>query len=415
MTFHRTFKFRIYPTPAQEASIVRWNGALRFLWNLAHEQRLHGVTRPRSERKYYTAFDQIRQVTPIRSEFPWLSDVPRCVADHRLIELDRAWQLYFSKQMNKPHWAKKSKFVPVCAPVGGWRLRGNQLTFPKLGRVRVVKHRDLVGTPKTCALVRDANQWFVSIVCRVERAVTVPTSAIVGLDRGCVNTVADSNGRILVNPKHRTTMYRKLARLQRAMKRKVYGSANRTKALCRLLVCHQKISRARHHFIHNISHHYANNHGVVVVEKLDVIGMSARHRGSNALSGMITDTGWGLLVEQLKYKLAWRGGSLIEVDPAYTSRMCSVCSAIDKRSRRTQDKFCCTTCGHTEHADVNAAKNIKSRASRAVLPVEGTVPEAAHRSRKSLRVVRHTGQRRLTPSTAILGPDSNLTVSPEEV
>jgi hypothetical protein len=35
---------------------------------------------------------------------------------------------------------------------------------------------------------------------------------------------------------------------------------------------------------------------------------------------------------------------------------------IDKRNRKTQDKFVCLSCGHAENADLNAARNIAGRA-----------------------------------------------------
>ncbi|MEQ4726187.1 zinc ribbon domain-containing protein, partial [Nonomuraea sp. B19D2] len=45
-------------------------------------------------------------------------------------------------------------------------------------------------------------------------------------------------------------------------------------------------------------------------------------------------------------------------NPAYTSQTCNVCTVVDRKSRQSQAVFRCTSCGHTEHADVNAAKNI---------------------------------------------------------
>jgi transposase len=46
-----------------------------------------------------------------------------------------------------------------------------------------------------------------------------------------------------------------------------------------------------------------------------------------------------------------------EVNPAYTSQTCSKCGVLDKQSRKNQC-FRCVACGHTDHADINAAINI---------------------------------------------------------
>ncbi|MGW7485085.1 zinc ribbon domain-containing protein [Nonomuraea muscovyensis] len=46
------------------------------------------------------------------------------------------------------------------------------------------------------------------------------------------------------------------------------------------------------------------------------------------------------------------------MNPANTSRTCSRCGHCPKENRVTQAGFRCTACGHTAHADVNAAVNI---------------------------------------------------------
>jgi hypothetical protein len=57
----RGYRYRLYPTPAQAERLGAWGDALRWLWNLAHAQRLYGLRA--SVPKYYTAFDQINQLT----------------------------------------------------------------------------------------------------------------------------------------------------------------------------------------------------------------------------------------------------------------------------------------------------------------------------------------------------------------
>ncbi|GHO54825.1 RNA-guided endonuclease InsQ/TnpB family protein [Ktedonobacter robiniae] len=52
------------------------------------------------------------------------------------------------------------------------------------------------------------------------------------------------------------------------------------------------------------------------------------------------------------------GLSVTKVNPAYTSKNCSHCGL---RGVRKRHAFTCPHCGHTDHADVNAAVNIRNR------------------------------------------------------
>ena len=106
------------------------------------------------------------------------------------------------------------------------------------------------------------------------------------------------------------------------------------------------------------------------------------------LNRSILDSGWSQLVSMLRYKLVWSGGSLVEVPPAYSSQTCSACGVVDPKSRLSQSVFVCTSCGHRDHADLNAAKILLSRVKRSALPVEG--PPGSRRSRKRLNVARRS-------------------------
>ncbi|MEU1409042.1 zinc ribbon domain-containing protein [Streptomyces sp. NPDC005728] len=49
-------------------------------------------------------------------------------------------------------------------------------------------------------------------------------------------------------------------------------------------------------------------------------------------------------------------------DTAYTSQRCHACGFVTEDNRESQSVFVCKNpgCGNTDHADVNAAKNIKT-------------------------------------------------------
>jgi putative transposase len=394
MLIMKAFRFRVYPTPEQTKRLRKWHGALRFLWNLAHEQRLMGLAR--TDKRYPTAFDQMLELTDLRAQLPWLADVPRDVCAQLLVELDKAWQRCFLRLARPPRFKRKGRgTLGLCEPHSKmWRLDGTLIRFPKLGNLRVVVHRPIEGKPKTCTLREEAGQWFASIVCEVEIADHAPRSTpVVALDRGVVNTIADSDGNIVENPKHLDATAKRLARAQRTLCRRKKGSKNREKAKHRVAVLHRKVRRQREHLLHNLSARYAKSHGVVVVEKLQIGNMVKANRG---LARSILGAGWGRLVEQLRYKQAWSGGFLVEVPAAYSSQTCNACEHVDPASRVSQAEFCCTACGLVEHADVNAAKVLLKRFQTPgnpwCLPVDGSACRGPGRSRKRLRVPRRSSE-----------------------
>ena len=186
MLVHKGYRYRIYPTEAQIDRLAQWEDALRFLWNLAHEQRLIGFHKPRGYRRYYTAFDQINQLTELRAELPWLADVPRNVCAQLLVELDLAWQRWFKRLCDEPRFKRKGRStVPLCESHHKvFSVEAGAIVFPKLGRIRAVLHRPLGGRPKQCALVRDGDQWFASITCEIEIDDPIPsTKPAVAIDR----------------------------------------------------------------------------------------------------------------------------------------------------------------------------------------------------------------------------------------
>jgi putative transposase len=144
-----------------------------------------------------------------------------------------------------------------------------------------------------------------------------------------------------------------------------------------------RVANARKNFLYEQTTTIAKNHGTVVVEALRVRNMSASAKGTVAKPGKmvrqkaglnraILDQGWGMFSRFLAYKLADRGGRLIEVPAAYTSQTCAECGAVDAASRCDQARFVCTACDHEANADTNAAINILQRGlGKSLKPVEG--------------------------------------------
>ncbi len=96
---------------------------------------------------------------------------------------------------------------------------------------------------------------------------------------------------------------------------------------------------------------------LTVLEMLDIREFDK----SRKANGKLYMFARGQLQRKLIAALNWYGYDYMEVDPAYTSQLCPVCSCVDRKNRNGK-KFRCVCCGHEQDADYNAAINIRARA-----------------------------------------------------
>jgi len=134
--------------------------------------------------------------------------------------------------------------------------------------------------------------------------------------------------------------------------------------------------------------------GVLHVERLK--GIRERCKGTAKTNRMLHSWPFGQLLEFLKYKAARAGVEVIEVDPRKTSQTCSMCGHAERGNRPRQAVFKCRQCGHTIHADLNAARVIAVRG--ACSPGVGEVTAPLSGESVVARKGRHRGNRNLESS-----------------
>jgi putative transposase len=124
-------------------------------------------------------------------------------------------------------------------------------------------------------------------------------------------------------------------------------------ALARL---HRKVKNLRQDFLHKLATWLARTKPVVVVEGLNVKGLS---RGP--LSRSVADVGWGTFLRMLEYKAKWYGATLIVAPRSFPStRLCSRCGHLHGKIPLSQRVFRCQACGLEMDRDLNAALNLKA-------------------------------------------------------
>lgn len=102
---------------------------------------------------------------------------------------------------------------------------------------------------------------------------------------------------------------------------------------------------------------YAPNE--IVLERLNFQNQNLGKR----MNRIIGNFGKGVIRQKLDSLSEVYGITITEVNPAYTSKICSTCGYVSQKSRKNQATFICAFCGKSINADINASRNILARSS----------------------------------------------------
>ena len=376
MLIRKSFKFKIKTNEEIKAKLNIFAGHSRFIWNYflkLNEKRLKNKQKIMwyEEMSYWNSFLKSTE------EYSFLKEAPSQILQQKLKDLARGYKDGFDKkQRNKrlPKVRKKEIHNSFRFPVA-LKIEHNRMEIPKIGKVSFFNSRKITGKIKNVTISKQGNSWYVALQTEEESNVQkskLRTEEVIGLDVGITNLVTiagiEKVGQIpAINMMRHNA--NKLAKAQRKLKNKIKFSNNWKKCQCKIRKIHTKIANSRKDYLHKLTTELSKNHAYIVVEDLKVSNMSKSAKGSSekpgrsvsAKSGLnksILDQGWYALRRQLEYKLQWRGGELIKIDPKYTSQTCSSCGYSDKDNRISQSGFVCKQCLHAMNADINAAKNI---------------------------------------------------------
>ena len=380
----RSYKFLLQPTSRQTVALEKLLSLHRELYNAALEER-RGAWQ--WEKRSVSYFDQSRELTELGSVRPDTLAFGVTVCRGTLKRLDRAFQAFFRRckagqTPGFPRFKGRGQFDSLqWEDRNGWTLYedSKRLRLHGIGHVKVRLHRPIRGTPKTITVRREGKRFWVSVHCVDVPAQPLPsTGREVGIDLGVDQLVATSDGQLIENARFATRGQEALGRAQRELSSKTPGSHRRQKAKERVGNHHRKIANQRRDFAHQVSRQLVNDYDLIVYEDLKIRNMTRRPKprpdgeggceanrakAKSGLNRSILDAGWGYLLAMIRYKAESAGREVVAVDPRNTSRTCPRCGLVSA-GNRCGAVFRCLGCGHSAHADINAACNIL-RAGRA--------------------------------------------------
>ena len=379
----KAYKVQLKTNNNIENKLVRYCGSSRFLWNKSLAMNLERLEK-RQAILWYNELAYWLTVWKRSEEYGFLKECPSQVLQQKLKDLERAFKDCFDKSQplkRTPVFKKRGLNDGIRFPQG-FKIDKRRIFLPKIGWVGFHRSCEITGTVKNITITTRGGKWYASI--QVEQMIEIgkhPSVSEIGIDAGIQCFAAFSDGTLVEGVNSFRKHEERLAVEQRKLSRKKKRSENWKKQKRKISKLHHTIANVRSDFLHKLSTDISENQAKVYVEGLQIKNMSASAKGSieepgrnvKAKSGLnksILDQGWFEFRRQLDYKLAWKGGMLVEVNPRHTSQTCSCCGHMEKENRLTQAVFKCQGCGHKENADVNrsvaelgeanAAKNIKT-------------------------------------------------------
>ena len=363
-------RYRLVPSPSQEAVLRNHCVHARYVWNLAVEQHRHWHPGRKSAPGY---LEQCRQLTAARAEHPWLAAGSQMVQQQALRDFAQAIGNYLGSTHDHPSWRKAGRdegFRVVALRPGHVRRlsrRVGEVHVPKAGWVRFRWSRPVPPGVKSYRVTLDrSGRWHIAFAVIPEPIAGPGSGQTVGIDRGVAVSAALSTGEMLTAPALSARRNERLRRLQRRLARAKRGSNRRAGVKLIVARLRAREADARKDWAEKASTDIARRFDMIRVEDLRIRNMTrsakgtARAPGQNVrqkagLNREILRSGWGLLARRLEDKAP---GRVEKIRPAFTSQRCSACGRVDAESRESQARFVCTACGFADHADVNAARNI---------------------------------------------------------
>ena len=364
---YRNIEYRLLPGSESTANelLSIWD-ACRFAWNevkAAQELLYEHACGRKIEAP--TFFNFGKAFSELRKQTPWLQDKSSHIVRHSLNYLAEAYKAFFQGDAGYPRW--KSRYgTPSFTIPYDVKIKDDKLYVPKVGWLAIRRkggnpYPD--GEPVQVVVRRVARRWYATVCYKVALTQPADDGKAVGVDMN-VRQIADSTGEIYRSP-DLAVLEARHKRHQRSLARKRKGSRRREKQRWRAARAARRLANARKNWQHHVSKRVAGKAHTVVIEDLKTKNMTRSAKGTKdnpgknvrakaGLNREIRKTGWSSLRQKIEYK----AGSVIAVNPAYTSQTCSECGVVDADSRRTQASFVCVVCGHAQNADLNAACNI---------------------------------------------------------
>lgn len=346
-----TYNFRIKDSNKALVKVLSQKAfAVNQVWNFCNETQLFGLKHKKLWPSAYTLMD----LTAGSSKELGISSAT----------IQQICKQYVESRVlaKKPslNWRSSKKSLPWIPFKKGYLkldLESSQATYCGI-TFKFWKHREVLGELVTGSIVADSRgRWYINLTCKLPETQSTPRHNPVGVDLGLKDLATLSDGKVFKANRYTRQYENKLAKAQRARKKKQVRSI------------HAKIKNSRKDSNHKVSREIVNNYSHVYIGNVNSTDLI---QSKKKMAKSVLDAGWCQLKSFIHYK-ALASGVLVQiVNEAWSTQTCSDCHIIPTSSPKgvtglSIREWVCCNCSSCHHRDVNAAKNILRSGHRPLL------------------------------------------------
>ncbi|MDC0835872.1 transposase [Geitlerinema sp. CS-897] len=370
-----TYEYKLKLTKQQAEQIDHDLEVCRKVWNYALRERKDWMASRKcsidacslrseyimpADEPYPSFKVQCQRLTQAKKANLDLASVNAQALQQVLRRLDQAFERRQKLGAGFPRFKKAGRMRSYVFPqLGKVPLAQGRVKLPSLGWVAIRQSRPYPEgfVVKQARVVKRASGYYLMLSFQADIAIPEPplVGHVVGVDVGLEYFLSTSDGLQVERPKFFVDLQRKLKLLQRRLKRKQIGSANWKKAQAKVARLHERIANTRKDFHFKQAHKLCDVADAIVVEDLNLIGLSRGVLGKHML-----DAGHGQFLNSVLPWVAFkRGKAAVKEDARGSSQECPACGAVVKKN--LSDRWHQCSCGCSMPRDVASGIVLRNR------------------------------------------------------
>ena len=373
-------KIRLYPNQGQKDQLDRTFGCCRFLWNQMLSER-------KAKYQQYK-LDGIKSVykteAEYKKEFRFLKDADSKALQNVNWHLQDAYSRFFKNIRDRkakitkrfvglPHFKSRHKAdssytTDMINNNIKIDFKQHTLQLPKF-KTLIKYHDDRVFQEKIHSVTiskTKSGDYYASILIERENPIIPMTSVhedkVVAFDMSMKDFLVTKDYK-LSNPRFFRKALHKIVKAHRKVSRSTKKSKNRVKARQHLAKVYERYVNQKKDWTHKITKKLADTYDAVILEDLNIKGMSMFNKGY--AKNVTKDFSWGESSTILNYKMARRGKHFVKVGRFFpSSQLCSACGYQYKELTLDMREWTCPECHFHHDRDINASQNLQKEGIR---------------------------------------------------